>query len=90
MAEGWMVQEPCVFVSEYLSRSQNNVLDLWSTKDDDRVLGDVPQGNGIVKRFSEEVQNKVSNYFMMNSDSMQSFCNLHLIHQMYKQVHLNV
>ena len=71
MAEGWMVQESCVFVSEYLSRSQNNVLELWSTKDDDRVLGDVPQGNGIVKRFSEEVRNKVSNYCMMNSDSMQ-------------------
>ena len=70
-AKGWMVQESCVFVSEYLSRSQNNVLELWSTKDDDRVLGDVPQGNGIVKRFSEEVRSKVSNYCMMNSDSMQ-------------------
>ena len=55
MAEGWMVQESCVFVSEYLSRSQNNFLELWSTKDDDRVVGDVPQGNGIVKRFNEEV-----------------------------------
>ena len=55
MAEGWMVHESCVFVSEYLSRSQNNFLELWSTKDDDRVVGDVPQGNGIVKRFNEEV-----------------------------------
>lgn len=71
MAEGWMVQESCVFVSEYLSRSQNNILELWSTKDDDRVLGDVPQGNGVVKRFSDEVRSKVSNYCMMNSDSMQ-------------------
>ena len=48
-AERWMVQESCVFVSEYLSRSQNNILELWSTEDDDRVLGDVPQGNGVVK-----------------------------------------
>ncbi|MCO5604928.1 hypothetical protein L7F22_059103 [Adiantum nelumboides] len=59
MAEGWLVQESCVFVSEYLSRSQNNALELWSTKENDRVVGHVPQGNGVVKRFSEEVQTKI-------------------------------
>ena len=61
----------------YLARSQNNVLKLWSTKDDDRVVGDVPQGNGIVKRFKEEVRNKVSNYCMMNSDSMQRWYDMY-------------
>ena len=66
-----MVQESCVFVSKYLSCSQNNVLELWSTKDNDQVVGDVFQGNGVVKQFSEEVQTKVSNYCMMNSNTMQ-------------------
>ena len=42
MVEGWMVQESCVFVLEYLSRSQNNFLELWSTKDNDKVMSDVP------------------------------------------------
>ena len=87
MAEEWMVQESCVFVSEYLSRSQNKILELWSTKDDDRVVGDVLQGNGVVKRFGDEVQSKVSNYCMMNSDSMQRW------YEMYeettqKQIHV--
>ncbi|MCO5580232.1 hypothetical protein L7F22_034098 [Adiantum nelumboides] len=77
MAEGWLVQESCVFVSEYLSRSQNNALELWSTKDDDRVVGDVPQGNGNVKRLSEEVRTKVSNYCMMNTDGMQRWYELY-------------
>ncbi|MCO5552535.1 hypothetical protein L7F22_006047 [Adiantum nelumboides] len=77
MAEGWLVQESCVFISEYLSRSQNNALELWSTKDDDRVVGDVPQGIGVVKRFSEEVQTKVSNYCMMNTNGMQKWYELH-------------
>ncbi|MCO5572395.1 hypothetical protein L7F22_026149 [Adiantum nelumboides] len=77
MAEGWLVQESCVFVSEYLSRSQNNALELWSMKDDDRVVGDVPQGNGVVKRFSEEVRTKVSNYCMMNIDGMQKWYELY-------------
>ncbi|MCO5560912.1 hypothetical protein L7F22_014532 [Adiantum nelumboides] len=77
MVEGWLVQESCVFVSEYLSRSQNNALELWSTKDDDQVAGDVPQGNGVVKRFSEEVRTKVSNYRMMNTDGMQKWYELY-------------
>ena len=79
MAKGWMVQESCVFVSEYLSRSQNNFLELWSTKDNDRVVGNILQGNGVVKKFKEEVQTKVSNYCMMNSDSMQRW------HEMYEK-----
>ncbi|MCO5581359.1 hypothetical protein L7F22_035241 [Adiantum nelumboides] len=77
MVEGWLVQESCVFVSEYLSRSQNNALELWITKDDDRVVGDVLQGNGVVKQFSEEVRTKVSNYCMMNTDGMQKWYELY-------------
>ena len=61
----------CICLRVPITFSKQRSLDLWSTKDDDRVLGDVPQGNGIVKRFIEEVQNKVSNFRMMNSDSMQ-------------------
>lgn len=77
MAEGWLVQESCVFISEYLLRSQNNVSQLWSTKDDDRVLGEVPQGNGVIKRFTEQVRTKVSNYCMMNSECMQKWYELY-------------
>ena len=35
MTEGWLVQESCIFISNYLSCSQNNVLELWIAKDDD-------------------------------------------------------
>lgn len=73
MAEGWLVQESCVFISEYLLRSSNNVVQLWNTKDDDRLLGEVPQGNGVVARFSEELRTKVSNYCMMNNEGMQKW-----------------
>ena len=47
------------------------MLKLWSTRDNDQLLGDVPQGNGVVKKFSEEIQTKVSNYCLMNSDVTQ-------------------
>ncbi|MCO5564316.1 hypothetical protein L7F22_017976 [Adiantum nelumboides] len=59
MAEGWMVQESCVFIFEYMTRSQNNIIELWNIKDDERVVSEVPQGNGVVKRFSEAERTKI-------------------------------
>ncbi|MCO5563696.1 hypothetical protein L7F22_017343 [Adiantum nelumboides] len=80
MAEVWMVQESCVFISEYLTRSQNNIIELWNIKDDERVVREVPQGNGVVKHFSEAEQTKVSDYCMMNTDIMQRW------YEMYEQM----
>ncbi|MCO5562452.1 hypothetical protein L7F22_016080 [Adiantum nelumboides] len=80
MAEGWMVQEACVFIFEYLTRSQNNIIELWNIKDDERVVSEVPQGNGVVKRFSEVERTKVSDYCMMNTDIMQRW------YEMYEQM----
>ena len=71
MDEGWLVQESCVFVPDYLSCSQKNKSKLQSTRDNDWLLGDVPQGNGVVKQSSEEMQTKFNNYCMMNNDVMQ-------------------
>lgn len=77
MAEGWLVQESCVYVTEYLSRPRNVDVELWSTLDDDRVVSDVPQGKGVVKRFSEDLRTKVSNYCMMNSEGMQKWYDMY-------------
>lgn len=72
MAEGWLVQESCVFISGYLTQ-KTNVPHLWSTKDDDRVVGEVPQGNGVRKLFDEVMRTRVNNYCMMNSKEMQKW-----------------
>ena len=92
MVEGWLVQELCAFVADYLSRSQKNESELWSTTDDDWLLGDVPQGNGLVKRFSEEMRTKVSNYCMMNNDVMQQWYDMYertRLEQMHAQEEWN-
>lgn len=74
MAEGWLVQESCVYISEYLAGKKQNIMPhLWSTKDDDRLTGKVPQGKGVLKLFDEEKRTKVHNYCMMNSDLMQKW-----------------
>ena len=66
------MQELCVFISGYLAH-KNNMPHLWSTKDDDRVVGEVPQGNGVTKFFDEAMRTKVNNYCMMNSKEMQKW-----------------
>ena len=37
MAEGWLVQESCVWISEYLGRVDTTMPMLWSTKYDHEV-----------------------------------------------------
>ena len=71
MAEGWLVQESCVFISGYLTHK--NMPHLWSTKDDDRVVGEVPQGNGVTKLFDEAMRTRANNYCMRNSEEMQKW-----------------
>ena len=73
MAEGWLAQESCVFISEYLMNENTNIRGLWSTKDDERVVGEVPQGNGITKRFTENMREKVHTYCLMNCPEMQKW-----------------
>ena len=41
MAEGWLVQESCVWIFEYTKCVDKNITKLWSTKDDDRLGGEV-------------------------------------------------
>ena len=38
MAEGWLVQESCVWISKYLRPIDKNMSKLWSTNDDERLI----------------------------------------------------
>ena len=66
------MQESCVFISGYLGH-KNNMSQLWSTKDDDRVVGEVAQGNGVTNVFDEAMRTKVNNYCMINNEEMQKW-----------------
>ena len=44
MAEGWLVQEALVYISEYLSRVDPDMPRLCNNEDDERMVSDVPQG----------------------------------------------
>ena len=47
MAEGWLAQESMAHIAEFLGRNDPlGAPQAWSNKEDDRVSGEVPQGNG--------------------------------------------
>ena len=73
MAEGWLVQESCVWISEYLGRVDKSMPMLWNMKDDDRLVGEVRQGKGTRFRMTEEMRNKVQAYCIANADIMQKW-----------------
>ena len=52
MAEGWLVQESCVWITEYLGRVDKAMPMLWSSKDDDRLVDEVRQGKGLRFRLT--------------------------------------
>ena len=46
MAVGWIVQESIFYTSEFLERKDISMNVLWHNKEDERMIGEVPQGNG--------------------------------------------
>lgn len=72
MAEGWLVQESLVHVAEFLGRNDPlGTPQAWSNKDDDRISGEVPQGNGKDCIMSEELRGKVIRFCILNHPAME-------------------
>ena len=51
MAMGWLVQESLVHITEFLVIMDPDMPRLWSQDEDDRMLGEEPQGKGKVRTF---------------------------------------
>ena len=73
MAEGWLVQESCVWITEYMERVDKSMPKLWSTKDDERLVGEVRQDKGTLFCMIEDVKEKVQAYCIANADIMQEW-----------------
>ena len=74
MAEGWLVQESCVWISEYLGRVDTTMPMLWSTKDDERLIDEVRQGKGLRFRLTEERREKIQSYCIANTVQLDKWC----------------
>ena len=67
MAEGWLVQESCVWISKYLGSVDARMPKLWSMQDDDRLVSKVRQGKDLQFGRSEEEKEKVQSFCFANA-----------------------
>ena len=73
MAEGWLVQESCVWISKYLGRVDTTMPVLWSTKDDERLIDEVRQGKGLCFRLTDEIREKIQSYCIANTAQLDKW-----------------
>ena len=67
MAEGWLVQESLVLITEFLGSSDPEMPRLWSQETNIRVIGEQPQGKGVMKKMDNSLQKKINKFFILNS-----------------------
>ena len=59
MEKGWLVQESCVWISEYLRCVDTMMLRLRTMEDDDTLFSKVDEGKDFQFGHSEEEKDKV-------------------------------
>lgn len=73
MAMGWLVQESLVHITEFLVTVDPDMPRLWSQDEDDRMLGEEPQGKGKVRTMDVPMHEKVNKFCILNSQAMQKW-----------------
>ena len=61
MAMGWLVQESLVHITEFLVTMDPDMPRLWSQDEDDRMIGEEPQGKGKVRTMDITMRDKANN-----------------------------
>lgn len=73
MAEGWLIQESLVYITEYLSASDPEIPRLWSQESNRRVIGEEPQGQGIKRKMDNNLREKINKFCILNSHVMEKW-----------------
>lgn len=70
MAEGWLIQESLVYISEFLGQVDSSLPRLWSNEEDLRMTSIVPQGKGQSKVIERTLIDDLNFTCILNSDVM--------------------
>ena len=73
MAEGWLVQESLVVITEFLGSTNTEMPRLWYHDTDVRVVGEEPQGKGVMRKMDGILRDKVMKFCILNSEPMQKW-----------------
>lgn len=73
MAAGWLVQESLVYITEFLTTSDPEMPRLWTQEEDDRLLGEQPQGKGLMRAMDATLRGKINKFCILNSHAMEKW-----------------
>lgn len=77
MAEGWIVQEAFVYVSEYLASMDSSMPRIWTDEEDPRMHSHVPSGKGKAVIMDRNLRAAINNFCMLNADVMGKWVNIY-------------
>ena len=66
-----------IWISKYLGGIDSDFPLLWSTADDERIVGDVLQGHGTEFRMTESFTEKVIKFCITNAPEMDRWMSLY-------------
>ena len=73
MAEGWLVQESLVFITEFLISFNPKMPKLWSQDVNIPVTGEEPQGKGIMRKMDIRMREKINKFCILNLQAMEKW-----------------
>ena len=73
IAEGWLIQESLFYITEIISQLHPASPKMWCEEEDERVKGEVPQGNGVEKRLSSQLKEKIDTFILYNCGHMEKW-----------------
>ena len=76
MAEGWLVQESIVYISEFPGRRDVPMPSsvLWhDQKEDERMTSEVPQGKGKDYKMDSTLEENINRFRMLNHPMMEKW-----------------
>lgn len=78
MAEGWIVQEAFVYVSQYLVTIDPSLPRLWTEEDDPKKHSNIPSGKGALLVMDREFQAVVNNHCLLNATIMEKWVDMYV------------
>ncbi|MCO5574600.1 hypothetical protein L7F22_028388 [Adiantum nelumboides] len=76
MAEGWIVQESLVYITEWIAEFDKETQEspmLWRVGEDERLMTDVAHGGGTSKRMDTMLEEKINRFCMLHHPTMDKW-----------------
>ena len=74
MSEGYSMQEVVGFCTEYMKDSKSVNRRIWDDDEDERVVGEVLEGNGRCFKLSNKERSVIHAYVLQNTSSFDKWC----------------